>query len=124
VRYLDPAHTNLFSFTGASRLSPTEPLPPASISMLGDLELLEAVCADASMAFEGGVRLRALSMPADKAAAVLNCPQPDDERWTDHLGEASLLLAPSASGNSLFVIGPTDAEELRHMLVPPPPQVE
>src|SRR5687768_6901639 len=69
VPYLDPAHTGLFNFTGASRLSPAEPFPAGSISMAGDAEMLSAICADPSVILHGGVRLRAFLAPAETATA-------------------------------------------------------
>ena len=75
VPYLDPSHAGLFNFTGASRLSPAEPFPAASISMVGDVEMLTAVCADDAVVLHGGVRLRAFLAPAETARAVRPVPR-------------------------------------------------
>jgi hypothetical protein len=119
IPYLDPSHAGLFNFTGASRLSPSEPFPAASISMVGDVEMLGAICADQAVALHGGVRLRAFMAPAETASALLTLTQPDDGRWEDHLSTIGFFLGPSASMESLFVIGPANAEELRHTLTQP-----
>ena len=119
VPYLDPSHAGLFSFTGASRLSPAEPFPAASISMVGDVEMLTAICADSAVVLHGGVRLRAFLAPAETARGLLTLAQPDDVRWDDHLSQISCFLGPAASMESLFVIGPANAEELRHTLTLP-----
>lgn len=115
-RHLDPTQSSLFSFSGASRLSPNDPLPAASAALLADAELLSALCADASLALEGGVRLRAMAVPAESAPIVLDCLSPDDDRWVDLLQQVSLFLGPSASMQSVFVVGPANAEELRRRL--------
>jgi hypothetical protein len=114
--YLDPAHTGLFSFTGASRLSPTEPLPPASISLLGDLDVLADLCANPALSLVGGARLRAFAVPHELAPELLSCAEPEDERWPDLLPQASVFIGPSATMQSVFVIGPANAEELRQLL--------
>ena len=117
--YLDPAHTGLFSFTGASRLSPTEPLPPASISLLGDLDVLADLCANPALSLAGGARLRAFAVPHELAPELLSCAEPDDARWRDLLPQASALIGTSATMHSVFIIGPENAEELRHLLTVP-----
>lgn len=116
-RRIDPTHTSLFHFTGAARLSAAEPLPAASVSMLVSTDVLGDIAQDSAVSLQGGARLRAFGVGANVVPMVLSCQSVEDERWGTILPQVSLFIGPSASLESVFVIGPTSAEELRQRLV-------
>lgn len=115
--HVDPIHTSLFHFTGASRLSPLEPLPSASLSMVTTPEVLTQVAQNQSLALHGGARLRAFAVPRELAPVVISCEGVEDERWQTVLPQVSLFISPSATLQSVFVVGPANAQELRQRLV-------
>jgi len=117
-RHVDPTHTSLFSFTGAQRVSLNDPLPSASATFAGDVDLLQALCGDQALNLEGGARLRAWAVPPELIAAVLDSPDPGDPKWEEVLARTSLFLTPSATCLSLFVVGPASADDVRRSLLP------
>jgi hypothetical protein len=119
LRYLDPAHTSLFNLTGASRLLPALPFPAATVSMAGDPDLLTTLCSDSALSFREHLRLRVFAMPQEDVVSALEAAQPDDQRWEGLMSRASLYLTPSASMESVFVVGPGHAEELRNLIAGP-----
>jgi hypothetical protein len=114
---MDPIHTSLFHFTGASRLSPAEPLPAASLSLTASADVLAEIMQDAVLPLAGAVRLRVFAVPPELTATLLRCEHLDADCWTTILPQVSLFIGPSASLQSVFLVGPPNAQELRARLI-------
>lgn len=107
----------IFALSGATRCSDADPPPPAWATMVLDVAGLVDLCADPALRLDRAVRLRLWVVPAAVALSVIAATSDDPDAWPGVHAESTLFLTTSANLQSLFVVGPADAEELRHALL-------
>ena len=78
---------------------------------------MTTLCSDSALSFREHLRLRVFAMPQEDVVSALEAAQPDDQRWEGLMSRASLYLTPSASMESVFVVGPD--KKIKLMLVYP-----
>ncbi|HEX4124953.1 MAG TPA: hypothetical protein VHY37_09535 [Tepidisphaeraceae bacterium] len=101
--YLQGAETR-FACSEFQKLHAGVPATAASLRILGSPVLIGALCNDESIGLSRSVRLRAMAVPPDLVAPLLDVAATDDERWQDILPHTPFLLTTTPQLRSIRIL--------------------
>jgi hypothetical protein len=101
-----------FAFSGGERFEPEASNIGGSIRIEPDGAALAALCAEARLGIDRGVRMRLFCLPRELVNPLLDIPDADDERWPEILPAARFMLQNTHGLDALHVITRLGAEEL------------
>lgn len=89
----DAAGVGRFAMSGAEKLDVHPHDVLAGVRVEPSEPTLHALCADASLGLDRGVRLRVFGVPEDLVNPLIDIDGPDDRRWADVLARAGFVLS-------------------------------
>src|SRR4051794_29316880 len=95
-----------FALSEAARFGAGSEPVVASLRTHAAASALAKFCADAELALERSVRLRAFGVPERLAPTVLSIGPADDHRWDDVMPQVGFMVGTSRGLRSLYVITP------------------
>jgi hypothetical protein len=104
VRWLvEPDGRGRFALSGVQKLDDRAVEAPGSLRIQPSLLRLASICADAAVGLDRLVRLRAFLVPEAMVNSVLTLVSVDDERWTDIIRQAGVVLSTTRGLRSLHL---------------------
>jgi hypothetical protein len=93
-----------FACSEFHKLHPLGPAAPASLRIAASAGFTGMICSDENIGLSRSVRLRAMSVPPDLVAPLLDVAATDDERWQEILPHSPFLLSTTPQLRSLRIL--------------------